>query len=77
MSGPITRLAPLSGQEDSVEVVFQGEALQTLRELQRRMGVENEQAVVLQGVSLLLSAVDKEVLLRDGSRTEVIRLWRQ
>jgi len=75
---PVTTLGPLNPEDDNVVVAFQGQALQALRDLQTRLsGVSNEQDVVLRGVQLLLSAVDKEVLLRQGDRTEVIRLWKR
>jgi hypothetical protein len=75
MQKPVTSISPLSGAEDDVTVTFQGDALGVLRDMRDRLGVADEQAVVLKAIELLLSTVGKEVLLREGKRTEVIRLW--
>ena len=78
MPDPVTRITPLQSTPDQVTVTFSGdEALQVLRDLQRRLAAESPEEVVLRGVQLLVSAVDKEVLLRRGNHTEVVRLWPQ
>jgi hypothetical protein len=75
---PVTSISPLTGKPDEVVVVFRGdEALTVLRDLQRRLGVETEQEVVLRGVQLLVSAVGKDIVLRQGNHSEVIRLWQE
>jgi hypothetical protein len=73
---PITGFGTLQVGEEKVEVTFQGAAVEPLRMLKKRLGVETEQEVVRIGVEVLLSAVDKEVLLRQDNRTEVVQLWR-
>jgi hypothetical protein len=71
----LREVGPLQSEEEKVQVGLEGQALQAVRDLQERLGVEDEEAVVQRGIELLLSAVGKDVLLRDGSRTEVVRLW--
>ena len=72
---PVRSIERLSGEEESVTVTFTGDALRVLRNLQTELKVANEEEVVLRGVQLLLSAVGKEVVLRDSNRSELIRLW--
>lgn len=71
----VTSIEPLATDPEHVTVVFSGSALETLSDLQRRLGVGNREEVVLKGVQLLASARDKEVLLRQGTTTEVVALW--
>jgi hypothetical protein len=73
---PVTSISQLQRQPDAVEVVFQDDALEVLRELQGELGVADPQAVVLKAVQLLYSAVDHEVLLRKGTTTEIVKLWK-
>ncbi len=73
---PVSSLTPLPSQPDEVTVTFTGDALEVLRNLRDELGVETEQDAVLQGVRLLVSAVGKEVLLRQGNKSEVLRLWK-
>ncbi len=73
---PVSSLTPLPSQPEEVTVTFTGDALEVLRKLRDELGVETEQDAVLQGVRLLVSAVGKEVLLRQGNKSEVLRLWK-
>ena len=75
MTHRVTNFNPMQGEDDELVVRFAGPALDTLRELSVALNLPDENAVVTKAIELLLSTRDKEVLLRDGRRTEVIRLW--
>ncbi len=75
--GPVTNITPLLGAPDEISVTFQGDALDVLRDLRRRLEVESEQEVVLRAVQLLVSSVGADIVLRRGNDSEVIRLWRK
>lgn len=73
----VSGLAKVPGEPLAAKVTFDGDAFEALQRLQGKMGLESPEDVVVKAVEILLAAEDKEILVRSGTRSEVLQVWRR